>query len=226
MYSKVIVPLDSSELAEQAIPYAQLVARGLSVPIELVQAFDVVPPVVQNQGSMYAVEQMLQEARQRSEYYLARVAETLRTAGHVASTEILPGAPHQAIADRAGADSDALIAMSTHGRGGLSRWALGSVADKVLHTVPNPVLIVRSGAASSDVAIGTVLVPLDGSELAELSLPHAASMAAALGAGLTLLRLSPTSDYYRHHMGGPAANVAASAQFTEQWADDLFAVRC
>lgn len=221
MYSKVIVPLDGSELAEQAVPYAQLVARGLSIPIELVEAFDVLPPAVHSHGAMYALDKMLDEARQRSGHYLAGVEETLRTAGYAASSATLPGAPHQAIVDRAGADPNALIVMSTHGRGGVTRWALGSVADKVLHIIPNPMLIVRSSAAvtaSSEIAIETVLVPLDGSELAETALEHAVSVAAAVGAVVTLARVTHTRDYYRKHLTGPRAAMGPSPA---NWVNDL-----
>ena len=221
MYSKVIVPLDGSELAERAVPYAQLVARGLSIPIELVEAFDVIPPAVPNQGSFYALNRVLDEARQRSQHYLSRVQEALRTAGHAASSATLPGAPHQAIVDRADADPNALIVMSTHGRGGFSRWALGSVADKVLHTVPNPMLIVRSGAsgaASSEIAIETVLVPLDGSDLAETSLEHAVNLAIAVDAAVALARVTHTQDYYRRHLTGPRAAMGPSPA---GWVNDL-----
>ena len=220
MYSKVIAPLDGSELAERALPYAQLVARGLSIPIELVEAFDVLPPAVHNQGSMYALDTMLDEARRRSEHYIAGVAEALRTAGYAVSSATLPGAPHQAIADRANADPNALIVMCTHGRGGVTRWALGSVADKVLHIVPNPMLIVRAAAvaASSEIAIETVLVPLDGSELAETSLEHAVSVADAVGAAVALARVTHTREYYRRHLTGPRAVTGPSPA---NWVDDL-----
>ena len=227
MYSKVIVPLDGSELAEQAVPYAQLVARGLSIPIELVEAFDVLPPAVHSHGSMYALDKMLEEARQRSGHYLAGVEEALRTDGYAAASATLPGAPHQAIADRADADPNALIVMSTHGRGGVTRWAMGSVADKVLHTVPNPMLIVRSGtsgaasseiAAGSEIAIGTVLVPLDGSDLAETSLEHAVNLAVAVGAGVALAQVTHTREYYRRHLTGPRAAMGPSPA---GWVNDL-----
>ena len=221
MYSKVIVPLDGSELAEQAVPYAQLAARGLSIPIELVEAFDVIPPAVHDQGSMFALDKVLEEARQRSGHYLAGVQEALRTAGYAASAETLPGAPHQAIVDRADADPNALIVMSTHGRGGITRWAMGSVADKVLHTVPNSMLIVRSGAsgaASSEIAIETVLVPLDGSDLAETSLEHAVNLAAAVDADVALARVTHTREYYRRHLAGPRTAMGPSPA---GWVNDL-----
>ncbi len=104
--------------------------------MELVEAFDVLPPAVHNQGSMMAFDQMLAETRHRSERYLSEVQGRLQTAGHLVTWATFPGSPGRAIVDRASADADALVVMSTHGRGGLARWALSSVTDRVLHSVP------------------------------------------------------------------------------------------
>ena len=224
MYSEVIVPLDGSELAEGALRYAELVARALSVPIELVEAFDVIPPTIHGQGTMIAIDEMLAEARRRSSDYLAWVREQLRTEGFAVATAVLPGTAERAIVDRAGSDPDALVVMSTHGRGGIARWALGSVADKVLHSIPNPVLIVRAGGGSAttrDASVDSILVPLDGSELAELSLPHAVSLASALQARIVLLRVSLNAEHYRHHLGGTVGQRTTFGDPVDQLAGDL-----
>ena len=205
MYSKVIVPLDSSEFSEQALPYAKLIAGHMSAPIELVEAYDILPPAVHDRHTGYIVKLMLTEARSRSEKYLSGIRQRLEETGHPALVTTLRGAPAEAISAQASADANALVLMSTHGRGGIARWALGSVADKVLHTVSNPVLFVRASATApvpSTVLVERIVAPLDGSARAELSLPHVAGMAAALGAGITLLRVTPTADYYRSHLGG------------------------
>lgn len=93
--------------------------------------------------------------------------------------------------------------MSTHGRGGIAPWTLGSVTDKVLHSIPNPLLIVRAAATSpaTPVQMKTVLATFDGSARAELSLPHVGAIAGALGASISLLRVTPTAEYYREHLG-------------------------
>ena len=156
---------------------------------------------------------MLSDARQHSETYLTSIRERLEAAGIGASVLTLYGAPADTIVALASADPAALVVMSTHGRGGIARWALGSVADKVLHTVSNPMLIVRANAAHpppADTSLKTVLVPLDGSARAELSLPHAADMAAALTAPISLLRVTPTADYYRHHLGAATPRTGAA----------------
>lgn len=121
VYSKIMVPLDGSDLAELALAPAQIVSRALSIPMELVQAFDVLPPAVHNRNTRMAMEQMLAEQRRRSERYLSQVQERLQPSGWLLTTAALAGWPEQAIMDRAGEDPDALIVMTTHGRGGLAR---------------------------------------------------------------------------------------------------------
>lgn len=204
MYSKIIVPLDGSELSEQALPYAQLVARSLSAPIELVQAFDVLPSrVLGAQANLEVSGRLERSALRRAQDYLSPVAEKLTAAGHSVSFTALRGAPAEVVVSVASSDPSALVVMSTHGRGGIARWVMGSVTDKVLHMMPNPMLIVRAsvtGPAAPQGTVRTVVVPLDGSPLAELALPHALSIAAALGCGITLLRVTHTEDYYRYQL--------------------------
>ena len=213
-----MVPLDGSDLAEMALPFAQLVAGAFSIPMELVEAFDVLPPAVHNRSTRMALEQMLAEQRRRSERYLSQVQERLQPSSYPVTTAALAGWPEQTIVDRAGEDPDALIVMTTHGRGGLARWALGSLVDRVLHTVSNPVLIVRASTAEvAPVGIQTMLVPLDGSDLAEMSLEHAANLAAALDAGISLVNVTHTRRYYRSHLAG---SLVATGQSPDSWIND------
>ena len=214
-----MVPLDGSDLAEMALPFAQLVAGALSIPMELVEAFDVLPPAVHNRSTRIALEQMLAEQRRRSERYLSQVQERLHPSNYPVTTAALAGWPEQTIVDRAGEDPDALIVMTTHGRGGLARWALGSLADRALHTVSNPVLIVRASAAEiAPAAVQTMLVPLDGSDLAEMSLEHASNLAAAVDAGISLVNVTHTRRYYRSHLAG---SVAATGQSPDSWINEM-----
>jgi len=125
-------------------------------------------------------------------------------------------------------EPEALVVMSTHGRGGIARWTLGSVADKVLHSIPNPLLLIRSNAESGlaySVEVKTVLAPLDGSELSEESLPHAAAVATALGARMILLQVTATADFYRRYMDrSPAAGELMSpADLVQADSDDALA---
>lgn len=218
MYSKVIVPLDGSELSERSLPYARLVAGALSIPIELVEAFDVLPPAVRTAGTALAARRMHEAARRQSEDHLERIRAELRGQGYVATATTLHGEPAQAIMHWVGDAPDALVIMSTHGRGGIARWALGSVADKVLHSIPNPMLLIRgdTGKIAAAMELKAVLVPLDGSTLSELSLEHAAIMAAALKSHIVLLRINPDAELYREYLG-PAAR-DADAEVESDWA--------
>ncbi len=216
MYSKVIVPLDGSDLAEQALPYAELVAASLSVPVELVQAYDIMPANVLSTRREQVVAQLQTGAQALAEASLAPVRQRLSGLGVEANPVINRGPAADVIVTQAGTDPGALVVMCTHGRGGISRWVMGSVTDKVLHTVPNPMLIVRAnvtGPASPGASLRSVIVPLDGSALSELAIPHAVSVAAALSARITILQVTPTLDYYRHQLTAVTPELGAMPDF-------------
>ena len=227
MYSKIIVPLDGSDLAEQALPYAELVAATLSAPIELVQAYDVLPGNILGSRSPRIADQLQMGARERAEASLEPTRQRLEADGFAVNIATQRGPAADVIVAQAGTDPGALLVMCTHGRGGISRWVMGSVTDKVLHTVPNPMLIVRAtvtGPASPSSSLKTVVVPLDGSALSELAIPHAVSMAAALSARITALQITPTTDYYRRQLTVVTPEMGAIPDFDpgspEEMADE------
>ena len=201
MYSKVIVPLDGSDLSEQSLPYAELIAKSLDVPIELVQAYDILPPSLLGGSNRQGVVSALEEGS-RARALVSMENQRRRLEGDGLSVNLVAqrGPAADVIVAVAGAEPTALVVMSTHGRGGISRWVMGSVTDKVLHTIPNPMLIVRAnvlGPAAPESSLRSVVVPLDGSPLSELAIPHAISVAGALSAGITVLRITPSEDQYR-----------------------------
>ena len=227
MYSKVIVPLDGSELSDQALPYAQLIARSLDVPIELVQAYDILPPGLLGARNNQGVISTLEEgARAQALVAMESQRRRLEGEGHSVSVVAQRGAAADVIVAVAGADPTALVVMSTHGRSGISRWVMGSVTDKVLHTTANPMLIVRAnvlGPPSPETSLRTVVAPLDGSPLSELSIPHAISVAGALSAGITVLRITPTEDHYRRQLNLTAPEMGAIPDFELSNPDELTA---
>jgi nucleotide-binding universal stress UspA family protein len=138
-----------------------------------------------------------QDVLTRLHAYLAALEARLRGTGLDVQTEVLP-APDVAATITARAERDPSIthiAMATHGRGGLARWMLGSVATKVLHATPRPLLLVRTntGVAAPPTGAGyrTIIVPLDGSPLAEQALEQAKLLAAPSGADLVLVVAVP-----------------------------------
>jgi len=132
--------------------------------------------------------------RHDEEHYLSSVAERLeRQAGIRASSAVVDGLVVEAICGHAQSVARPLIVMSSHGRTGVSRAWLGSVADGILHHTEAPILMLRAideeppiGAA---ISFKRLIVPLDGSEIAEQALPHALAVAEMTGAQLHLLRV-------------------------------------
>jgi nucleotide-binding universal stress UspA family protein len=112
---------------------------------------------------------------------------------------VYEGEPASYVVREAEREQGGLIAMCTHGRSGITRWVMGSVTDKVLHATTNPLLIVRAkpeGSSSTDVKLNTVIVPVDGSSLAEQSLPHVVALAGALHLRVMLVRVTGSAEEY------------------------------
>jgi nucleotide-binding universal stress UspA family protein len=134
--------------------------------------------------------------------YLDRVKGSIPDAGAGISCLVRAGDPASCIVDESKANPDALVALSTHGRTGIGRWVLGSVTDKVLHAIKNPLFIIRSQPDPPSRAEGlkTIVVPLDGSTIAEQILPHAVFLARSLGVGVKLVRARPAMREYQHYL--------------------------
>jgi nucleotide-binding universal stress UspA family protein len=93
--------------------------------------------------------------------------------------------------------------MSTHGRSGLSRWFLGSVTDKVLHTATNPLLVIRSEEESyspTEVKLDTIIVPLDQSEISRQVLPHVGALCGSNRFKVILVEVTPSEGEYHRYM--------------------------
>src|SRR5262245_7666477 len=190
MYTRMLVPLDGSKTAEKVLPYARFVARRLKLPVELLGVIDVaevaqhMPP----EKSQF-VGTALENVARRTAQYLEKTATTFT--GTKVKTAVEKGTPAEVILDKAAADKATLIAMATHGHSGLTRWLLGSVAEKVLRGTTNPLLLIRSteeAGSEGEASLRSVIVTLDGSELAESLLPTVAELAKALRLEAVLLR--------------------------------------
>ena len=189
MYSKVLVPLDGSKTAEKVLPLARCFARGLQVPVELLGVVDLAEMarhVTADQVSI--IRTLVEDATRRFENYLEGVAKNFPT-GSVRCT-VQKGNAAEAIVESAATEKNTLIAIATHGRSGLDRWLLGSVAEKVLRGASNPVLLVRATEKAPlwDMAtLKRIVVPLDGSELSERILPYVEALARHLDLQVTLV---------------------------------------
>lgn len=195
MIKRILVPLDGSELAERTLGTAADLAARLSASLVLVTVLDraeATKPAPGAAGVPRADSQPGERADVRARHYLEDRAAQLSIPNPVKPV-VKFGDPATSIMEAAAAESADLIAMTTRGRSGLVRGLLGSVSDRVIQISQLPVLVTRPetatpyGEAASPFT--QVVVPLDGSERAELALPHAEVMAKAYGARLDLVRV-------------------------------------
>ena len=141
---RILVPLDASALAEQVLPPVTAVAKALCAEVILFRVLTLFTSVSLTGEWHMPLENVVEIARQDAQQYLARVAEDLQAQGIAVSIDFQIGAVANAIIDYADMNSIDLTAMCTHGRTGLARWALGSVADRVLRAGSTPLLLVRA----------------------------------------------------------------------------------
>ncbi len=142
MYETILVPLDGSALSERAIPHAREIARGTRSEILLMQAVNFPLPMVPEAVLMPDAE-WLAEAKKEAALYLEGIAAPLREAGMRVRTLLDDRPPADAILHVAAREEVDLIVMSTHGRGGLSRVLMGSVAESVFRATSRTVMLVK-----------------------------------------------------------------------------------
>ena len=190
MYSKILVPLDGSKTAEKVLPYARHLAGKFKIPVELLAVLDVANMATHiSADKARHLDTMVEDGMRASTTYLRGIATTFPE-GNVTCT-VEKDRAEEAIIGKAGADGGTLIAMATHGRSGMDRFLLGSVAEKVLRGSANPLVLVRAkdeAKTSGEAPFKSIIVPLDGSELAESVIPLAATMANKLDLEVVLFR--------------------------------------
>ena len=199
---RILVPLDGSDLASKALPVAEYLCRRLSAELHLVTVVPIT--VISYIGSQVYVTQdvydQLQADRDReAEQMLEQAATAARAQGLPAHTHLARGDTAATLLSIASELHVALMVMTTHGRTGLVRFTLGSVADRVVRGGASPVLLVRSFPSDSSspqgVDLSHALVPLDGSALAEEPLFSLVPvLAGSVLHGLTLLRVADPRD--------------------------------
>ena len=190
MYSKILVPLDGSKTAEKVLPYARYLAGKFKVPVELLAVVDIAEVATHTVSEKARfLDTIIDDAVRRLTSYLGSVATTF--AGTDVRCLVEKGKAEDTIVEKAATDKAMLITMATHGRSGLNRFLLGSVAEKVLRGMANPLLLIRAteeAKSEGEAMLKSVIVPLDGSELAEGVLPMAAGMAKKLDLEIELFR--------------------------------------
>lgn len=228
MYKRMLVPLDGSKLAEETIPYARELAGRLNLDLDF----------------LYVCHPLMMQMLPMSQLYVEKIAEAVKTQILIvrANTEskeaarpvqvrskVATGYPAEEILKYAEENEIDIILLATHGASGVRRWAMGSVAYQVLHASKIPVWLVRSGIPEQIVfdkwPRRTILVPLDGSQLAESALPHAEAIARQRGAQVTeilLLSVYAPAIYpvkYYFHMDYPPTVPLKYDDFVQQEID-------
>jgi len=193
MYERILVPLDGSKLAKQVFPPVVELARAFGSEVVLAE-------VCEPEESEYG---------QACQLYINSEAEQLRKslAGSTASvkTVVLSGKAAEQILKYAENNGVSLIAISSHGRSGIAPWSLGGTANKVLHNVGVPLIVVRAREMAEVPTTGSlfdqILVPLDGSERSTTVLPYMVELAKKLDCEITLLQVVEPGKHV-HTIGG------------------------
>lgn len=189
MFKKILVPLDGSELAGVALPYAEELAGRIGSRITLLFV---------SESAKFEDEYL-----HMHQFYIQKMSENIKqdiekkwgkqlAREIIVDSKILVGNPADEIIDYADEAKVDLIMMSTHGRTGIGRWAIGSVAYKVVKAASLPVYLVRAKGTGSDMRqkdkLDTVLVPLDGSEKSEAVIPYVEELSSKLKIKVTFLQ--------------------------------------
>lgn len=173
----VIVPLDGSKNAENAVPLALLYARLHDAPARFIHVID--------EEAIESTAADIEKARRVFSEYVELLVARFDADFAGATADVVAGPPADAILRLS--DESLAVAMASHGRGGFRSAFIGSVTDKVVRNARVPVLVIP-GVGGPATAPEAILVPLDGSAVAEAALEPARSIASALGARLVLMR--------------------------------------
>ena len=193
-FYNILVPLDGSELAEKALAPAGQIATAMSRhaegerPVRLILV-RVVSPIALLAADPYLYDEMIRMNADEAQAYLNVAATALSNVVANIEARAVTGSPAEAIVQFAEENDVDLIVMSSHGRTGSSRWVYGSVAEKVMHHAPCATAIIRAHVEVSMFQSRNILVPLDGSELAERALEPALALASAVNSNVMLLRV-------------------------------------
>jgi nucleotide-binding universal stress UspA family protein len=207
-FSPILVPLDGSAGAEGALPVARQLAQRLGATLLLVHVDPVIPlPFSSVEAPLpgEAYQQLVDDERQLASDYLQK-QRLMCEQGILVKTVVAGGEIASTLLDIINTERVRLVVMTTHGRTGLTRFALGSVADQLVRISHVPILLLRSASLTNtahavDAAVeksqalawhlDRVVVPLDGSDLSESVLPLVRELAGVVFHHVTLQRVLP-----------------------------------
>ena len=132
LLSSVVAPLDGSELAERSLPHVENLAQTLSIGVVLLRVVT----------GTYPATYPLEELERQAARYLDTVARRLRDRDLKVTTQVLRGAPGLAVAEFARFNPQSIIVITSHGRSGITRWLMGSVAEALVRSSGDPVMVI------------------------------------------------------------------------------------
>lgn len=187
MVDRVLVPLDGSTRAERILSQVERLLKREEAEVVLLHVSELAYSLARLDTTKLA-----QEERQTTSAYLKSATEALESRGIRVRALQREGSVADTILRTANEVKATLIALSSHGRGGLARFFMGSVAEKVLRGAPVPVLLMRSfaGGAPSDAPFRRILVPVDGSKTSAQVIPAAAALANLFDADVLVLSVA------------------------------------
>lgn len=185
MWKKILVPLDGSDLAELALPYAEELANAFKSEVILLHVSEPSESHYQHMHQLY-----IEEVAQRMKDRIRNIKPVLIT-----------GKSAEKIIGYAEKNDVGLLIMTSHGRSGILSWATGSIASKLLQAATMPVLLVRAAKPKRKVArevlLNKVLLPLDGSEAGEAAVAYVGEMMSRLESEVTLLGVVSSGQHIR-----------------------------
>ncbi len=224
MFQRILVPLDGSSRAEQALPIAGRIAQASNGVLVLLRVASFPIDVISYPaGETGATSSIAEDVFEEAKAYLNTVKSVSYLSGIHVEKEVALGHAAQRILSVVETNAIDLVVMCSHGRTGAKRWLIGSVAEKVAHHTPVPVLILRKGSFAPPDSTShsfdplRVLVPLDGSAQAKAAIVPAGQLTAALSAPgrgslhLTRVVALPTIDQERS--GEPEASVQKTKRY-------------
>jgi nucleotide-binding universal stress UspA family protein len=214
MFQTLLVPLDRSAFAEHALPPAVSIARRAAARLDLVQVHELYS--LADRAGGWAPFSAAEDAqwKDKEQLYLTATANWVSAVARVAvTTATVSGEVAEGVLQQSWACGADLIVLATHGRGPVNRFFLGSVADTVLRRATAPLLVVHGGATQPalipEPILENVLIPLDGSPLAEQILPAALELARLMEGRCTLLRVAGPSESAREEAEAYLEGVSA-----------------
>jgi nucleotide-binding universal stress UspA family protein len=185
MWKKILVPLDGSNLAELALPYAEELAAAFNSEVFL----------------LYVSEPAEDQYRHMHQLYIEDVAGQIKKRIKKVSPLVLTGKPAEEIIGYAEQNDVGLIIMASHGRSGITPWATGGVAGKVLHAAKIPLLLIKAAKPRQRKPgkrlINRILLPLDGSKAGEAAVHYVGELMSRLEVEVILFGVVPAGQHIR-----------------------------